>query len=318
MLLLNAACFMWAGNILFGRILRDFVGPLFIVAVRSVIGALVFAGVVWFFGRRDLWRRVTDWPAVIMMGICGVILFQVLFYYGLRYTSVLNVGLLNGFIPMATALLAAAVLGEKLGRALWLAIVVTIAGITWIVSGGNVIALVHLEFNRGDLLVLGAVFTWAVYGILGKRLMNQLTAMEVTALGLFVAVLPVLPMAAWEATYITPEINTFVLFALAFVCIGPSILCMYWWNQGVQLIGPARSAIYMNLIPVYAALMAYLILGEPLGWHHLGGGLMVLGASLYIGLATIQATNTQEAALDGKAIEGTNLKDRGANKTEAN
>lgn len=289
LVLLNATCFLWACNILFGRMLREFIGPLFIIAVRSIVGALAFGLVVWFFGRRDLLRRVTNWPTVILMGLCGVMLFQILFYYALRHTSVLNVGLINGFIPLATALLALIFLRERLKWQQWLALAITIGGIIWIMSAGNAANLLQLTFNTGDVLMLGAVFSWAMYSILSKRLMNNLTVMEVTALGLFVAVLPVLPMASWEATVIVPEINQFVVLALAFICIGPTILCMYWWNLGIKLIGPAHAAIYMNLVPVYAALLAYLLLGEPLGWYHLGGGIMVIGASLFLGVSTIRA-----------------------------
>lgn len=286
--LLNATCLLWAGNIIFGRMLREFIGPLFIVAVRTLVGSLVFAAVIWFFGRRDLLRRIVDWPAVLAMGICGVVLFQVLFYYGLRYTTVFNASIINSFIPMATALLALVFYGERLKWNQWLAVLVTIIGIGWIMGKGSLDSLLSLQFNIGDWLVLGAVFSWAFYGVLGKRLMGHLTAMEVTALGMFVALLPILPLAAWETTAIEPHINGFVLGALTFICIGPTILCLFWWNRGVQLIGPAHAAIYMNLIPVYAGALSYFFLGEPLGQHHLVGGALVVGASFYVGLSAIR------------------------------
>lgn len=291
LILLNTTCLLWAANILFGRLLRDFIGPLFIVSVRTVAGTLVFGVVVWLFGRRDLFRRIPSWPLVIVMALCGVILFQMLFYYGLRYTTMLNAGIINSFIPIATALLSMLFFGASLSRDQWLAALATIIGIGWIMSGGDLNALIKFRFNIGDWLILGAVFSWAMYGILGKRLMGagELTAMEFSALGLFIAVLPVIPFAMWEATIIPPQINQFVLFALAFVCIGPTILCMFWWNRGVQLIGPAHAAIYMNTIPVYVVILSYIFVGEPVGWHHLGGGVLVVGASLYVGLSSIRA-----------------------------
>jgi len=288
MILLNATCLLWAGNLLFGRMLRESVGPLFIVAVRTLVGSLVFAAVIWFFGRRDLYKRISDWPAVLGMGLCGVILFQVLFYYGLRYTTVFNASIINSFIPMATALLALIFFGERLRWNQWLAVLVTMIGIGWIMGKGSIDALLALRFNIGDWLILGAVFSWAIYGMLGKRLMGQLTAMEVTALGMFVALLPVLPLAVWESAVITPHIDSFVVLALAFICIGPTILCLFWWNRGVQLIGPAHASIYMNLIPIYAGVMSYFFLGEPLGQYHLVGGAMVVGASFYVGLSAIR------------------------------
>ena len=293
-ILLNATCLLWAGNILFGRLLREFIGPMFIVAVRSLVGALVFGLIIWFFGRRDVLRRVSNWPVIVLMGLCGVIFFQVLFYYGLRYTTMLNASIINSFIPIATALLAMLFFGSSLQRHQWLAALVTIIGIGWIMSAGDINTLLQLRFNLGDCLILGSVFSWALYGVLGKRMMGEgdLSAMEFTALGMFVAAIPILPMAFWEARVIPPEINQFVIFALIFICIGPTILCMFWWNRGVQLIGPAHAAIYMNLIPVYVVILSYFFVGEAFGWHHLGGGTLVVGASLYLGVSAIRGGQT--------------------------
>lgn len=294
LLLLNSTCLLWAGNILFGRLLRDFIGPMFIVAVRSLVGALVFGFIIWFFGRRDLLRRVSNWPVIVLMGLCGVILFQVLFYYGLRYTTMLNASIINSFIPIATALLAKLFFGNSLSAKQWLAALLTIVGIGWIMSAGNINTLLQLRFNLGDCLVLGSVFSWALYSIMGKQMMGegQLSAMEVTALGMFIAALPILPLAFWEARTLTPEVNQFVVFALVFICIGPTILCLFWWNRGVQMIGPAHASIYMNLIPVYVVILSYFFVGESFGWHHLGGGILVVGASLYLGISAIREGQT--------------------------
>ena len=293
LILLNTTCLLWAGNILFGRLLSEFVGPLFIVAVRCAVGSLIFVVVIWLFGRRDLLRRVSNWPTIILMGLCGVILFQVLFYYGLRYTSMLNASIINSFIPIATALLAMLFFGTSLKRNQWIAALVTIVGIAWIMSEGDFAALLQFRFNIGDWLVLGAVFAWALYGVIGKGLMQEgeLSAMEFTALGLFVSLLPILPLALWEARVIPIEINSFVILALTFICIGPTVLCLFWWNRGVQLIGPAHAAIYMNLIPIYVVILSYFFAGETIEWYHLGGGTLVVGASFYLGVSSIRAGN---------------------------
>ncbi|MGK2913947.1 MAG: DMT family transporter [Porticoccaceae bacterium] len=282
---LNLAALLWAGNMLLGHFLGSYVGPWFIVAARTLVGSLIFWGFMRLRGITGLVAKIRSWPLVVAASLSGVIGFQVLLYLGLRHTSSINAGLINALTPLTTACLSALFLREALNRHQSTAAAITVLGVGWILTRGELSTLYQLSFNGGDLLVLAAVLAWSLYGIFGQHLMRDLGVLEATAIGLYVAPLFAVPAALWEGTQqITPQLNGAVVLALAFICIGPTVLALLWWNRGVQLIGPTRAALYTNMIPVYVIVLSAAILDDVITRAHLIGGTLVLGGSLYGGL----------------------------------
>ncbi len=287
-ILLNFSAMFWAGNLLFGSMLATYVGPWFIIAVRAVFGGFIFAVIIYASGGRYIFSGVRSWPLVIAMAMSGVLGFQACLYYGLRLTTPINAGLINAFTPLATALLCALFLSEPLRRDQSLAAALSIFGVAWIITGGSMDALLQLKLNPGDLLVLAAVISWCVYGILGKRVMKEMSALETAAIGLFISLIPALPAAVVEtALGHPPEINSFVIIALLFIVVGPAVLALFWWNKGVQMIGPIQASLYLNMIPVYAALFSFVVLKQGLTQAQVIGACCVLGASLYAGFSAV-------------------------------
>ncbi len=289
-LLLNLASLLWAGNMLLGRLLSGYVGPWFIVGARTLVGSLVL--VVMLLQRRrasGLIARVQSWPLLIVMALAGILGFPILLYEGLRSTSAINAGLINAFTPLATALLGLLLLRAPLGCRQGLAAAITILGVGWIVAQGRWEVVLGLKFNRGDLLILAAVFLWSLYGILGRRVLQQLSVVEVTALGLFIAASIAVPLAVWEAqTRIPPRLDPFVIGALAFIGVGPTVLALLCWNRAVALVGPALASLHANMIPVYAIAIAVSVLGERLTTADMVGAGLVLGGSVYGGLGQVR------------------------------
>ncbi len=290
-LFLNLAGLFWAGNLIAGSVLRDYVGPGFIVASRAVAGSMIFILVIRFGGRRDILSGVKSWPLLALMSLTGVLGFQILLYLGLRYTTPINAGLMNALTPLATALLSAIFLREQLQRSQWLAAAITVVGVGWILSGGHLSVLLALDLNIGDILILLAVLSWSIYGMAGRRVMLTMSALETTAIGLFLSVIPALSLATVEGfSFIKPQINALVIAVLAFVCIGPTVLSLFWWNRGVQLIGPSQASLYLNVIPVYAIVLAVLLLDATLNSSDIIGASLVLGGSLYGGFSAVRGT----------------------------
>ena len=284
-LLLNLAGLFWAGNLIAGSLLRDYVGPGFIVASRAVAGSVIFILVIQLGGQRDILRGIKSWRLLILMSLSGVLGFQLFLYLGLRYTTAINAGLINALTPLATALLSVVFLREQLQRSQWLAAAITVVGVGWILSGGQLSVLLALDLNVGDLLMLLAVLSWSIYGMAGRRVMLTMSALETTAIGLFLSVIPALSIATVEGFFfIKPQINALVIAILAFVCIGPTVLSLFWWNRGVQLIGPSQAALYLNVIPVYAIFLAVFFLDATLSRSDIVGACLVLLGSLYGGV----------------------------------
>lgn len=288
-LLLNLAGLFWAGNLIAGSVLRDYVGPGFIVASRALAGSAIFIALIFFNGQRDILRGVKSWPLLLLMSLSGVLGFQIFLYLGLRYTTPINAGLMNALTPLATALLSAVFLREQLQRSQWLAAAVTVLGVGWILSDGHLSVLLALDLNSGDILMLLAVLSWSIYGLAGRRVMLTMSALETTAIGLFLSLIPALTLATAEGFFfIKPQINALVVAVLAFVCIGPTVLSLFWWNRGVQLIGPSQASLYLNVIPVYAIVLAVVLLDATLSRSDIIGAALVLMGSLYGGLSAVR------------------------------
>jgi len=289
-LLLNLAGLFWAGNLISGSLLSHYVGPGFIVASRAVAGSVIFILVILLSNQRNILSGVKSWPLLVLMSLSGVLGFQLFLYLGLRYTTAINAGLMNALTPLATALLAAMFLREQFQRSQWLAAVITVVGVGWILSAGDLSILLSLDFNRGDLLMLLAVLSWSIYGIAGRRVMLTMSALETTAIGLFLSVIPALSLATVEGFfYIKPQLNALVIGVLVFVCIGPTVLSLFWWNRGVQLIGPSQAALYLNVIPVYAIVLAVFLLDATLSHDDIIGAALVLGGSFYGGFTALRS-----------------------------
>ncbi|MGB1702097.1 MAG: DMT family transporter, partial [Cycloclasticus sp.] len=205
---LNAASILWGGNMILGRYLKDYLGPWSIVTTRLVIGGGIFLILLIKSGELKKVREVSDWRTIILLAITGVIAFQSLIYYGLRLTTSTNGGLINSLTPLLTAIAVGVYFKEKLTYQHWLAAVVTILGLAFILSEGQLSNLLLLEFNLGDLLILAAVLSWVGYSLIAKVAMQQLSPLLITSLGVMISLIVVAPLGLIETLYVHPPVFT--------------------------------------------------------------------------------------------------------------
>ena len=211
------------------------------------------------------------------MALAGVLLFTSLVDLSLEYTTGTNAALINGATPILTIVIAATVGFDRLtGRRLTGALT-SLVGVGWIVSRGSLEALLSFSFNRGDLVMLVAALLWAVYTVLVIRVTRVLTPLAVTT---FAAVLS-LPLSAliggYElATQPIGEITPVVVIGLVYVGTVASVGAFLFWSIGIKDIGAARGSVFLNLIPVFTAVIAAVALDERPGLAQLVGGLLVI------------------------------------------
>lgn len=284
LLLLNAASLLWGGNMILGRYLKDYLGPWSIVTTRLVIGGGIFLILLIKSGELKKIREITQWRTIIALAITGVVGFQALIYYGLRLTTSTNGGLINSLTPLLTAIAVGIYFKEKLTYQHWIAALVTVFGLAFILSEGQLSNLLLLEFNLGDLLILAAVFSWVAYSIIAKVAMKELTPLLITSLGVIISLIVVVPLGFWETQYILPPIFTLnSILAVLFISLGPTVLSLLFWNKGVQLIGPARASLFLNTVPVYIIVINALFLDIMPEQYQLMGMLLIFAGSFYAG-----------------------------------
>lgn len=281
-LLLALAPLFWSGNFVIGKLLGETLPPFTLSALRWAIGALVLLPLVGR-QRQALRAALPSWRSLAVLGATGVAIYTPLVYLALADTTTVNAALIQAAIPAVTAVLTVLVLRAPVGPRQWIGIAVAFVGVTWIVARGEPASLAALRLNRGDLLMVANVLVWAVYTVVAQRVLRHVDGLVATFLAVLVGLALLLPAASWEMTGRSwPSATPKLVAAVAYLGVFPSIIALLCWNRGVAAVGAARSAPFVNLLPVYTAVLASLFLGESIAWHHLAGGLLVAGG-VYVG-----------------------------------
>lgn len=276
LLLLTTLC--WGGNAIIGRAAVGEVSPMLLVCLRWLGVVLLL-----FVFAHHLVRR--DWPAlrrnagyVITMGALGFTCFNALFYTAAHYTSAVNIGILQGAIPVIV-LVGAFVCYQTPVRLLQVVgVLLTLLGVIMVAAGGDMTRLLELAFNHGDLLMLVACLLYAGYTLGLRR-----KPLDLSSLGLFIgfatsAFVVSLPFVAIE--YVLGELQWPTLMGWSMIALAtlfPSFVAQIAFMKSVETIGPGRAGVFVNLVPIFAAIMAVIFLQEAFYSYHAIALALVLG-----------------------------------------
>lgn len=266
----------WAGNAIAGKLSAGLIPPFTLTFVRWTIVAII----VYLIARPHLaaHRDTIAESALFLMllGALGFSFFNFALYGALNYTSALNVSIEQSAFPTVVMLLMFIFYRERISALQGLGVALSIVGIAITVSQGSLERLMALEFNIGDLIMMGGVLVYSLYSILlrHKPRLPWHIFMLMMALG---AMATSLPPALWEvANGYYPAVSWKVPAILLFIIIFPSLLSQVGWIRGVELIGPSRASVFINLVPVFGSALAVLVLGETFALYHGAGILFVI------------------------------------------
>ncbi len=274
--LLTMACLMWAGNWVTARALRFDSGPNMMALGRWIVASLVILPLAWPHLRRD-WPviRARRW-VLVLLSVIGGAGYNALSYAGVAHTTAINAMLLNATVPFFITGLSWLALREPLRRGQIAGMTLCFAGAFWVIIAGDPARAAVLGFNPGDLIVCLAMLFWAAYTVLVKKHPFAIHPTSFVAVLSVVSVLALLPLAVWEAGMRPLNLTPTVLACYVYLGIGPSVLCFLFWNRGVAAIGPNRSGMFLNLVPVLGSALSAIVLGERPEIHHAIGFALVL------------------------------------------
>ena len=274
---LTMAMWMWAGHTIAARLSVGEMSPMVMMGFRWMACLAILA----FIFRRQMaveWPRVRarlGWVAA--MGGLGMAGFTFFFILAAQYTTAINLGITQSSVPMIVMLMSLVAFGTRIGVVQLLGLVVSFIGVLVLVTTGSLEVLASLTFNRGDLLMLVACVCYAGYTVgLSRRidmppaLMLAFFAVPATLVFLFF-----MGLEFWRGEMVLPGIKG--LFIVAYCAIFPSMLAQIFFMRGVELAGANRSGFYLNLIPVFSAIMGVIFLAESLHLYHAASLAMVLG-----------------------------------------
>ncbi|ALD02145.1 multidrug DMT transporter [Acinetobacter sp. TTH0-4] len=272
------AVLIWSMNIAVTRYVVDYISPVSISFYRWLVAFLVLTP----FMATRVWReRVLIqqyWKKLAVLAAFGMVLYQGLGYTAAHYTSATNMGIINAFIPIFTIFVSMFLLKEIPNRFAIVGSILSFLGLLYVMAQGNLAGLIQSGGHLGDVMMVIAVFFYAFYGVFLKKWQLNIPLMISLYIQIIFALLYHLPFVLWlglEA--INPQNISSVLYAGIF----PSLIAPLVWMLAVQMIGPNRTSIFMNLMPVFTAIIAYIWLNE--AWtvyHSIGGAIILLGILL--------------------------------------
>jgi drug/metabolite transporter (DMT)-like permease len=286
-LLLTLTTLFWSGNMVLGRAIRDDVPPLSLAFWRWAI-ALALTLPLALPHLRDQWPLLKrGWKAIIVLGLLGVGGYNTLAYIALQSTTATNAALLNSFIPVATIALSWAFLKKHLHSIEWLGVALSLSGVLAIVARGDLAILAGLSPNVGDLWMLGAVFTWAIYTIGLQWRPAGVDPMLLLAAFTVVGLLVLAPAYAWEISQgRLIVVSTGSLAGIAYTGRFPGFLGYVFYNRAVAEVGASKASLFIHLMPVFGTLLSALLLNEvPQLYHY--AGIALIFAGIYLTTAAL-------------------------------
>ena len=242
-------------------------GSLLMLAImRQQTGRVSFPG-------RDIW-------VLLALGVIGNTLYQSLFLWGLRYTSVVNGSLILTATPIIVGVLGAMLGIERMRLSLLLALLLGFAGVLIVFVPGGISSGALTAFSiRGDLMQLGAMLSWAVYTLGVRRYAAKSEPIYLTTWTIVAGSLVLILInggSIFQADW--SRYSTAAWFGLVYSILCSLVLGYLLWNRSVQRVGGVRTTVYVTMVPLVAAISGWMLLGEPITIYHLLGGILIIGS----------------------------------------
>ena len=268
------AIFIWAGNTVVNKLAVGSIFPAEIGFYRWLFAALLFTPFM-------LKQVIAHWPQIrpnlgkiFILGVLGMAVYQSLAYYAAARTSATNMGIILSLMPLMVLTLSIISLGQRLTAGALVGAVLSFFGVLVVVSSGSLGTLLDQGLNLGDAMMLVATLAYAIYSTLLKKWQLRLPPLQMLYMQVLVAIVVLFPLYL-ASPKVGPTVHNMGL--VLYACVLASMIAPLAWMKAVASLGPSRTTLFFNLLPLITALIAAVVLKEQLHAYHLIGGALTLG-----------------------------------------
>lgn len=267
------AVLIWSLNIAVTRYVADYISPVSISFYRWFVAFLILTP----FMLPKVWKQRAvigkDLGKLAVLSAFGMVLYQGLSYTAAHYTTATNMGIVNAFVPVFTIFISYLILKDVPNRFAMFGSLLSFAGLIYVMSQGHISSLFEQGGHWGDAVMVVAVGFYAFYGVFLKKWQLKLPLLTSLYVQIGFALLYHVPFLLWFGL---DGINADNAASVLYAGVFPSLIAPLLWMVAVQAIGPNRTSIFMNLMPVFTAIIASLWLSEHWTIYHTIGGVMIL------------------------------------------
>lgn len=276
-LLLSMTAFLWAGNAIAGKLGAGHVSPFLLTWLRWLIACSILILISFNHLKRDYITIRKNWKFLFFLGAFGFAIFNGLMYLALNHTTAINVAIEQASMPLIVFILNYLLFRTKVTSYQVIGFIITLIGVAITVTRGNLFGIGNQSLNLGDLLMIGAIMVYGIYSVLLKNKpdIHPLSFLSVLGIAALITTTPFLLYEVSSNNIIWPDTTGWVV--VVYAGIFPSVLAQLFWILGLDKIGSNRGGLFINLVPIFGAVLAVVILGEQFETYHAIGLLLVLG-----------------------------------------
>jgi len=272
-------CLFWGGTFISTRIAAQTFGPFTGASIRYSIALIFLLPMAWKQNRQLFDIRKNQLPLLLLLGFSGIFAYNFFFFKGLKTIPASRGALLAALNPIFVMLMSAVIYKERITMRKITGIIISLMGVIIVISRGKVTQLLS-GLELGDLFMLGCPLTWAIYTMAGKPVLKHTTPLQASAWASLSGLIMLLLFSTGETFPVNIPAKVWV--ALAYLGIVGTVIAFVWYYDGIKTIGPMRTAIFTNLVPVFAVLLSVIILHEQVSWYTWFGGALVIGGVLLV------------------------------------
>jgi len=268
----------WSGNFIIGKAASIYQIPPFSLNFYRWF----FAGLILLpFTYKEIVERkkyiFNNIGFFIILGVSSITIFNSIVYYSLYYTQVISGILMISTIPVWIIFISSILKIEKTNIFQIIGVILSLTGVIFIITKADLNLIKNLDFNKGDLSMVVAMFSWAIYSALlksRKYKISQFSLLEVVIICGLIFLIPIYFIEMSLGNQITLD-KPFLLI-LAYVVIFPGLAAFFFWIKGISIIGANRAGIFLHLMPIIGAIMAMIIFNEKFMFYHILGAIFII------------------------------------------
>ena len=255
----------WGGTFIAGRIVSQNVGPFSIAFQRFAIASIfLILLTLKVEGKLPVPKKFQILP-IILLGMTGIFTYNVMFFKGLKIIEASRASLIIATCPVFITVFSAIFLKEKINLIKGLGIVVSVCGAMVVISKGNIEQIFGTGLGLGELYIFCCVLSWVAYSLIGKAVMGNLSPLASVSYSVIVGAAALFIPACFEGLLQNLSNQSVLDWAyISYLGIFGTVIGFVWYYQGVQHLGPTKAGLFINFVPVFAIICAFIILHEPI------------------------------------------------------
>ena len=282
-ILLIASSLFWSGNFFTGKVASLYdLTPFKLSFLRWSLAFLLLLPFTYGKIVKDFEKYKKNLPYLLITSVLGVTIFNSFTYLSLQTSMVINSSIMTSVTPLLIIFFSWLIFKTPTYFMQFFGIILSIIGVLLIISKANYINLINLNFTKGDLWMLAAVFSWGLYSVLLKKIDNTLSQLATLEVLIFFGIIFIFPFYIIESlnnSYLPKDLNEILM--ISYCAVFASIVSFFAWNRGVSILGANKASLFLHLIPVFSSMWAIIFLGEKFSFFHLmGTAFIILGIVL--------------------------------------